>query len=104
MLFSLPKVPSTHKKINGFSAKYKELYEISKGTFQNPQLRPYIFYSGVLAGTTMVFVWSFQPLMGSIHLPVIYFGVIYFINHAFRAGASILLPKTLRFCPLPKLA
>lgn len=103
MLFMLPKVPSVHKKMNGFSEKYKELFEIAKGTFQHTQLRPYIFYSGIMAATTMVFVWSFQPLMKAVHLPVALFGVIYFINHAFRAGASILLPKTLALCPLPKL-
>ncbi len=100
LLFLLPKVPSTHKKIKGLRTKYRELYMITKDTLSNPNLSPYIFYSGSIAATTMVFIWSFQPLMKMTAIPVAWFGVVFFINHVIRALAAIALPYTLRFISL----
>ena len=103
LLFLLPKVPSARKRIKGLKAKYKELFQISKNALQNQKIKYYMFYSGMLAGTTMVFVWSFQPLMKTAGIPVVLFGVIYAINHGCRALAGILLPKTIGFLSLKTL-
>lgn len=101
LLFFLPKVPSAKKKIKSVSEKYKDLFRITKNTLTNPDIKYHMFYSGLLAGTTMVFVWSFQPLMKSALVPVGLFGVIYFINHLFRALASYFLHKTMKYFSLP---
>ncbi len=93
ILFLLPKVPSVRKRTIGLKAKYKEIYTISKNALKNQKIKYYMFYSGMLAGTTMVFVWSFQPLMKTAGIPVVLFGVIYAINHGCRALAGIMLPK-----------
>ena len=103
LLFLLPKVPSARKRIKGLKAKYKELFTISKNALKNEKIKYFMFYSGMLAGTTMVFVWSFQPLMKTAGIPVVLFGVIYAINHGCRALAGILLPKTIEFLPLKAL-
>ena len=103
LLFFLPKVPSSRKRIKGLRSKYKELFTISKNALQNQKIKYYMFYSGMLAGTTMVFVWSFQPLMKTAGIPVVLFGVIYAINHGCRALAGILLPKTLACMSLKTL-
>ncbi len=103
LLFFLPKVPSARKRIKGLKAKYKELFEISKNALRNEKIKYYMFYSGMLAGTTMVFVWSFQPLMKTAGIPVVLFGVIYAINHGCRALAGILLPKTIGVLPMKTL-
>ena len=103
LLFLLPKVPPTRKRIKGLKAKYKELFLISKNAVKNPRIKYYMFYSGMLAGTTMIFVWSFQPLMKTAGIPVVLFGVIYAINHGCRALAGILLPKTIEFFSLKTL-
>ena len=103
LLFLLPKVPSARKRIKGLKAKYKELFTISKNALKNEKIKYFMFYSGMLAGTTMVFVWSFQPLMKTAGIPVVLFGVIYAINHGCRALAGILLPKTIEFLPLKTL-
>lgn len=103
LLFLLPKVPSARKRIKGLKAKYKELFTISKNALKNEKIKYFMFYSGMLAGTTMVFVWSFQPLMKTAGIPVVLFGVIYAINHGCRALAGILLPKTIDLFPLKTL-
>ena len=103
LLLLLPKVPSVHHKTKGLQEKYIELSQIIKGTLSNPLLKPYILYSGMLAATTLIFVWSFQPLMLLMGIPTALFGLVYFFNHAFRAAAGFLLPHIIRFVPLEKL-
>lgn len=103
LLFFLPKVPSAHKRIKGLKSKYTELFLISKEAVKNVQIRYYMFYSGMLASTTMVFVWSFQPLMKAALIPVSLFGVVYGINHGCRALASLLLPRTISCFSLKKI-
>ncbi len=103
LLFLLPKVPPARKRTKGLKAKYKELFAISKNAIKNQKIKYYMFYSGMLAGTTMVFVWSFQPLMKTAGIPVVLFGVIYAINHGCRALAGMLLPKTIGFLSLKTL-
>lgn len=100
LLFLLPSVPAFHHKTKGLRAKYHELYTITKDTLSNPQLCHYIMYSGIIAATTMVFVWSFQPLMQISMIPVTLFGVIYFINHFCRAGAALFLQQTVKWLSL----
>ena len=96
-------MPSVHHKTKGIKEKYIELSQIIKGTLSNPLLKPYILYSGMLAATTLIFVWSFQPLMLLMGIPTAMFGIVYFFNHAFRAAAGLLLPHTIRVVPLEKL-
>lgn len=103
LLFSLPNVASTHKHIKGIKAKYKELFSIAKTTFQNKNICYYIWYSGILAGTTMVFVWSFQPVMEVCLISVELFGIVYGVNHGCRALAAFCLDKTLKFISLKNL-
>lgn len=103
LLFLLPKVASFHKKNKGIVAKYRDLYQITKNTLSNEQLRPYIFYSGIIAATTTVFVWGFQPLMKMSFMPIEWFGIIYFVNHACRALASFCLPHTFKIFSLKEI-
>lgn len=104
MLFLLPKVEPIRENVKGVTARIKELFLITKNTLSNPNLWPYIFYSGTVAATTMVFVWSFQPLMIAAHIPVLLFGVIYCVNHAVRGCAGLMLDFTLKTFSLNKIA
>ncbi len=103
LLLLLPKVPSVHHKTKGIKEKYIESSQIIKDTLSNPLLKPYIIYSGILVTATLIFVWSFQPLMVLMSIPTAMFGIVYFFNHAFRAAAGLLLPHTIHFVPLEKL-
>lgn len=103
MLFLLPKVPPAKKKIGSISDKYHDLYRIAKSALKNIQLKYYMFYSGMLAATTMVFVWSFQPLMKAALIPVSLYGIVYGFNHGFRALAGFCLHKTLAKISLKNL-
>ncbi len=103
MLLFLPNVPSAKRKIPSISEKYKDLYQIAKKTFASEKLSSYVVFSGLLAGTTMIFVWSFQPLMKAVGIPVTLFGVVYFINHFIRATAGYFLHKIVAFFTLKRL-
>lgn len=104
LLFLLPEVKPVRENIKGVTARINELLCITKNTLSNPNLWPYIFYSGTIAATTMVFVWSFQPLMTVAHIPVLLFGVIYCVNHAIRGLAGLMLNFTLKTFSLNKIA
>lgn len=99
-LFFLPKVPPVHRKKILISERYKELYHITKQAFTDRRINWYMFYSGILAGTTMLFVWGFQPIMKNALFPVFLFGFISFFNHACRAGAGFFLHRTIGFFSL----
>ncbi len=101
LLFMLPNLPSTKQKVMSMSEKYRDLFHISKQALQNKNIKYHMFYSGMLGGTSMLFVWSFQPLMKYTLVPVSLFGLIYFINHLFRALASYFLHRTMSHFTLP---
>lgn len=103
LLLFLPSVPPIKRQIMGIKEKYLDLIHITVSVFKNEKLKYYVCYSGMVVATTMIFVWSFQPLMQTAAIPVALFGVVYFINHFFRAGASLFLEKTMRICNLKSL-
>ena len=103
MLFFLPDVPSERTETLTVHEKYRDLFKIAKSAFTNEKIKYYIGYSAMVVAASMIFVWSFQPLMQIAGVPVALFGIVYFINHAFRAGASYLLDKTMKVFTLKGL-
>ncbi len=103
MLCLLPKVPPVHRNKMTIKEKYLELFSITGRALKNRQIRWYMLYSGMLAASTMVFVWGFQPLMKAALIPVGLFGVIYGVNHGVRALSSVFLHKLLAVIPLRSL-
>lgn len=86
-----------------FKEKYIDLFRITTNVFTNVKIKYYVFYSAIAVASTMIFVWSFQPLMQAALIPVGLFGVVYFFNHAFRALASFFLQTTMRYFTLKSL-
>ena len=86
-LFFLPKLPQQHK-VCLFKEHITTIFNVVKDTIKNSTLSMYMLCGAVLSGITSVFVWNFQPIMKSSAIPVYVFGIIYFINHLLRAGAS----------------
>ena len=103
MIFFLPDVPSERTETLSVKEKYHDLFKIAKSALTNDKIKYYIGYSAMAVAASMIFVWSFQPLMQIAGIPVALFGVVYFINHAFRAGASYMLEKTMKVFTLKKL-
>lgn len=103
LLTFLPNVPPMKRQIMGIKEKYLDLVRITVSVFKNEKLKYYVCYSGMTVAATMIFVWSFQPLMQIAAVPVALFGVVYFINHFFRATASLFLEKTMHLCNLKSL-
>ena len=103
MLFFLPDVPSERTQNLTVKEKYHDLFKIAKSTLKNEKIKYYIGYSAMAVAASMIFVWSFQPLMQIAGIPVALFGVVYFINHAFRALASYFLDKTMNVFSLKGL-
>lgn len=104
MLFLLPKVPTARRQKMSIGEKYIDLVRITSQTLKDRRLNGYMLYSGIVAGTTMLFVWGFQPLMRETAFPVALFGVIFFINHLCRAGAGFFLHRTVSFFTLKGVA
>ncbi len=103
MLFLLPDVPSERTESLTTREKYHDLFKIAKSALTNEKIKYYIGYSAMAVAASMIFVWSFQPLMQIAGIPIALFGVVYFINHAFRALASYMLDKTMKVFTLKKL-
>lgn len=103
MLFLLPDVPSERTGTLTVTEKYRDLFKIAKTALTNEKIKYYICYSAMAVAASMIFVWSFQPLMQVAGIPIALFGVIYFINHAFRALAGYCLEKTMKFFTLKSL-
>lgn len=103
MIFFLPDVPSERTETLSVKEKYYDLFKIAKSALTDEKIKYYIGYSAMAVAASMIFVWSFQPLMQIAGIPVALFGVVYFINHAFRAGASYMLEKTMKVFTLKKL-
>lgn len=103
MLFFLPDVPSARTETLTVKEKYHDLFKIAGSALTNEKIKYYIGYSAMAVAASMIFVWSFQPLMQIAGIPVALFGVIYFINHAFRALAGYCLDKTMKFFSLKTL-
>ena len=103
MIFFLPDVPSERTETLSVKEKYHDLFKIAKSALTNDKIKYYIGYSAMAVAASMIFVWSFQPLMQIAGIPVALFGVVYFINHAFRALAGYLLEKTMSFISLKRL-
>lgn len=103
MLFFLPDVPSERTDTLTIREKYHDLFRIARSALTNEKIKYYIGYSAMAVAASMIFVWSFQPLMQIAGIPIALFGVIYFINHAFRALASYLLDSTMKIFTLKSL-
>ena len=104
LLFKLPKVPQTPSARGSLTQSYKNLFQSVVWTVQNKHIRSHIFYSGLLSSLALVFAWSFQPIMKLLVFPVSLYGVVYFINHMFRAFASLWLNKIKHVISMSKMS
>ena len=103
LLFSLPNIPSPKLHKKSFWLLCVRFFRIIKWTVKNSNLRYHILYAGLLSGITMVFVWSFQPMMKILAVPVSVYGLIYFMNHFCRAMSSLNLASIRKAFSLPAL-
>ena len=104
LLFGLPKIPQPIHPKTTIKKAYIDLFKTVIWTMKNQNIKYHILYSGLLTATTSVFVWSFQPIMKLLVFPVALYGVVYFINHAFRALGSLYSDKINQIITLPKMA
>ena len=94
-LLFLPKLPQNFQKAS-FKGHIATVFKVVKETVKNPALSIYMLYGAVLSGITSIFVWSFQPIMKNVAIPVYIFGAVYFINHILRAVCSFVAHKFLK--------
>lgn len=103
LLFFLPKLPQTTHNQTTIINSYKKLFSTITWTMKNKDIRYHIFYSGLLAAISVVFIWSFQPIMKLLFIPVYLYGFAYFLNHLFRAISSLCADKIKSFFSLSGL-
>ena len=104
LLTLLPNVRKSTRKIKSLKQIYADFFDIIKWAARNRKIRYHILYSGLLSAITLVFVWSFQPMMKMLAFPVTAFGVVYFINHLFRALSSFFLKEIRRIFTFAQLS
>lgn len=103
LLSLLPNLPAPCSRKRSLGEGYNHFFKILIWTIRNRRIRYHMFYSGLLAATTVVFIWGFQPIMKYMMFPVALYGVVYFINHILRAGVSLYLNKIMKYIPLSHL-
>ena len=81
-------------KIN-FICHVKNIFKTVKDIVTNKSINKYILFSSILMGITSLYVSLFQPTMKTALVPVVLFGVLYFINHIIRAFSSLYTYKIL---------
>ena len=104
LLFKLPKIPSEKHAKTTLIQSYKNLFQTVAWTMKNQDIKYHIIYSGLLVAVTAVFAWSFQPIMKLLLFPVSLYGLVYFINHLFRALASLYSDKISKMFSFSKMA
>jgi hypothetical protein len=104
LLFRLPKIPQTPPPRGSLKQTYKRLFASVAWALQNNNIKHHMFYSAAIAAVTLIFAWSFQPLIEFWLLPVSLYGIAYFINYAFRAFVSLYLDKLKQMIPLSKMS
>ena len=103
LLTFLPKIREGCFSQKTVSELYKNFFSVLKNTVRNKKLIYHSLYSGLLISMTSVFVWSFQPMMKRFLFPVSMYGLVYFINHVFRAFSSLFLSKTREIISFSKM-
>lgn len=103
LICRMPNLPVMAPVRKSLKEVYARFFQIIGWTWKHPDIRYHILYAGMMASVTLVFVWSFQPLMKSLAIPVAVYGAVYFLNHLFRALAGLLLDKIMRVFTMPRL-
>ena len=104
LLFRLPQLPYLSRPQLTLKQTYNNLFRCIVWTMKNKNIKDYMFYSSLLVSITSVFAWGFQPIMKLLLFPVSLYGIVYSINHIFRAICSLCSDKINRFISLPKMA
>ena len=104
LLLKLPKIPSETQTRTTLIKSYKKLFHTVTWAMRNQKIKYHILYSGLLAAITTVFAGSFQSIMKALLFPVSLYGMDYFINHLFRALASLYSDKLNHLISLSKMA
>lgn len=106
LLLFLPKIPASYKERKSFKSVCSDLFNTFKWTMSDKKshITFHVLFSGLLMAITNVFVWSFQPIMNLLLIPVYVRGFVYFINHLLRALSSLFLGKITKVVSIKTLA
>lgn len=89
----LPQI-ETYKKIkHSLKEKFHDFIKTSTSFYKQDKIKYYVLYSGLLTSYSILFSLSFQHLMQNALLPIVFFGIVAFLNHGIRAVASIFASK-----------
>lgn len=89
----LPQI-ETYKKIkHSLKEKIHDFIETSTSFYKQDKIKYYVLYSGLLTSYSILFSLSFQHLMQNALLPIVFFGIVAFLNHGIRALPAFLQAK-----------
>lgn len=92
-LFLLPNIKIQTNEQHQPIRYINSILSTAKNIFKNNNINYFIYYSAALTGLTGVFVWNFQPLLKFAAAPIIFYGIINFINQILRAAGGIYAEK-----------
>ena len=104
LLSRLPTFSQTPLPKGTLKKSYQRLFQSITWMAKNTNIRYHVLYSGLLNAITLVFAWSFQPIMKFLLFPVSLYGVVYFMNHSLRAFSSLCIDKIGNFISLSKMS
>lgn len=91
-LFMLPNIKSAGRTQCGVIVP---LYKSIMSLVKNSNVNFYVYYSALLTGLTGIFVWNFQPLLKASGVPLVFYGVINFINQFLRGIGGLTASKVI---------
>ena len=103
LLLFLPKIPPQNNHNKTLKNTYKKISDCTVWIMKNENIKYHILYSGLLVAGTAIFSWSFQPIMKLLLFPVSLYGLVYFINHMFRAFGALYLNKISQIISLTQM-
>ena len=103
ILFIMPDVPESKRKIAKDKSKFQDIMEISKSAVKNKEIKWLMLFSAIYGSLTLILMWGLQSVMIERHIPVVLFGVVVGINAFCRTVWSAVAGKALEKYGLNKI-
>lgn len=103
LLFTLPDVPESRRKVAKNTSKMQDIINISKSAIKNKEIKWLMLFPATCSALTLILMWGLQPIMIKAEVPVYLFGFILGINAFMRLTFSSISGKLLEKLGLNKI-
>ena len=103
ILFIMPDVPESKRKVAKDKSKFQDIMEISKSAVKNKEIKWLMLFSAIYGSLTLILMWGLQSVMIERDIPVVLFGIVVGINAFCRTVWSAVAGKALEKYGLNKI-